>query len=228
LTEGLLESGVEVVIFDIQDKIDKTVSEFKNKGFSIHGIKGDISDEQELGVMFSLAMKCLGKIDILVNCAGITRRHRADEFPLEDWDEIFKVNLRAVFMLCQMAGREMIRRGKGKIINIASMNSFFGGINNSAYASAKGGIALLTKGLASDWAKFGINVNAIAPGYMDTELNAPIIADEKRYEDICGRIPSGKWGKPDDLVGPLLFLVSESSDYVNGIILPVDGGYHVR
>jgi len=228
MTAGLLESGVEVAVFDIQDKLAAIVSEFSGKSFIIHGIQGDVSNEQELGEMFAQAMKYLGKIDILVNNAGITRRHRADEFPIADWDDIFNVNLRAVFMLCKMVGNEMIKQGKGKIINIASMNSFLGGINNSAYASAKGGIALLTKSLASDWAGFGVNVNAIAPGYMDTELNKAIISDKKRYTSICQRIPAGKWGTPNDLIGPLLFLASESSNYVNGVVLPVDGGYLVR
>jgi len=228
MAEGLLENNVKVVIFDLQNKLDTVVEGFRSRGFKVYGVQGDISEEQTLRKMFREALNILGRIDIIINSAGVTRRHRADEFPVGEWDFVHSINLRAVFMLCQLAGKEMIKQGSGKIINIASMNAYFGGINNSAYAASKGGIALLTKSLASDWAKFGINVNAIAPGYMRTELNAPIIADEKRYKDICGRIPAERWGNPEDLKGPVLFLASSASDYVNGVTIPVDGGYLVR
>ena len=144
---------------------------------------------------------------------------------MSDWDDVLNVNLRAVFKMCQLAGRKMINDGGGKIINVASMLSFFGGFTVPAYAASKGGVAQLTKALSNEWASKGINVNAIAPGYMATEMNTKLIEDEKRNTEIISRIPAGRWGNPDDVRGVTIFLASKASDYLNGAIIPVDGGY---
>ena len=168
-----------------------------------------------------------GKLDILVNCAGIQRRHELEEFPIEDWDEVIEVNLTSCFELCQLAGRIMLKQGKGKIINIASMISFFGGIRIPAYAASKGGIAQLTKSLAVGWAGKGIQVNALAPGYMATDMNTALLEDPVRSSSILSRIPAGRWGVPEDMAGPCVFLASDASDYVNGAVIPVDGAYLV-
>jgi len=144
---------------------------------------------------------------------------------MSDWDDVLNVDLRAVFKMCQLAGREMIANGGGKIINLASMLSFFGGFTVPAYAAAKGGVAQLTKALSNEWASKGISVNAIAPGYMATEMNTKLIEDEKRNADILARIPVGRWGNADDVKGITVFLASKASDYLSGAIIPVDGGY---
>ena len=228
MAEGYLEHGAKVVILDVQSKIDDVVSDFRAKDYDAYGVKGDLEDRADINNMFSQAMGFLGGIDVLINAAGVTKRHPPQDFPMEDWDTVLSINLSAVFSLCQLAGREMLKNESGKIINIASMNSFFGGISISAYAAAKGGIMQLTKSLASDWASKGINVNALAPGYMRTELNSRILADEKRYKEITDRIPAHRWGNPEDMKGPALFLGSKASDYLNGAIIPVDGGFLVR
>lgn len=174
------------------------------------------------------------KIDILVNCAGIQKRHRSHEFPIEDWNSVLQVNLNAAFVLCRDIGAHMLSRPadetghRGCIINIASLLSFQGGITVPAYAASKGGIAQLTKALSNEWASQGINVNAIAPGYIATAMNTALIDDEARAASILSRIPKGRWGNPDDFKGPAVFLASRASAYVSGEILTVDGGWMGR
>jgi 2-deoxy-D-gluconate 3-dehydrogenase len=170
----------------------------------------------------------LGGLDILVNNAGIIRRADSVDFTEEDWDAVVDTNLKSVFFLCQAAGRHMIERGGGKIINIASMLSFQGGIRVPSYTASKAGVAGLTKLLACEWAAKGINVNAIAPGYIATNNTAALQADETRNRQIVERIPAGRWGKPNDLGGAAVFLASSASDYVNGHVLAVDGGWLAR
>lgn len=170
----------------------------------------------------------MGRLDILVNNAGIIRRAPALEFSEEYWDDVIQINLKALFFLSQAAGKVMVGQGRGKIINIASLLSFQGGILVPSYAAAKSGVAALTRGLANEWAAKGINVNAIAPGYMATDNTAPIRADEKRSQAILERIPAGRWGQPSDLMGAIVFLASSASDYVNGHVLLVDGGWMGR
>ena len=190
-----------------------------------HPIQADLSVREQVQGLVGRAADVLGGLDILINSAGTQRRHRADEFPLDDWDHVLAVNLDAVWMLAQEAGQFMLSSGRGKIINIASAQSFLGGVTIPAYAASKGGVAQLTKALSNDWASCGINVNAIAPGYMATEMTAALMGNPEREPMILSRIPAGRWGRPEDLHGVTLFLSSAASDYVHGAIIVVDGGF---
>lgn len=227
IAEGLAEAGAEIVLFATTDKIEKTAREWRAAGFSCHGAVVDIGDEKSRVAAMGRALELLdGKLDILVNSAGTQRRHKSEEFPLGDWEYVLGVNLTGTFRLCQMAAEVMLKQGSGKIINLASMLSFFGGYTVPAYAASKGGVAQLTKALCNEWARFGINVNAIAPGYMTTDMNAALFDPQNpRCQEITNRIPARRWGVPDDLKGVALFLASAASDYVNGAVIPVDGGY---
>jgi 2-deoxy-D-gluconate 3-dehydrogenase len=223
IVTALNAAGVEVVVLDcIDNPVSGPDRELQNP--PLIGVKADLLDRQDLLTGFHKALDILGNIDILVNCQGIQRRYPPEEFPLEVWDDVIEINLTSVFNLTQLVGREMLKIGRGKIINIASMQSFNGGMNIPAYAASKGGVAILTKSFANAWASRGINVNAIAPGYFDTKMTAGVKNNPVRYEQILARIPAGRWGLPGDICGPLLFLASPASDYVNGVILPVDGG----
>jgi 2-dehydro-3-deoxy-D-gluconate 5-dehydrogenase len=170
----------------------------------------------------------LGSVDILVNNAGIIRRAPALEFSETDWDDVLDINLKAAFFLSQAVARKMVSQGTGKIINIASMLSFQGGVIVPSYTAAKSGIAGITRALANEWAGYNINVNAIAPGYMATENTAPLRANPDRAPAILARIPAGRWGTPADLQGVVVFLASAASDYMQGAIIPVDGGWLTR
>ncbi|WP_102868612.1 SDR family NAD(P)-dependent oxidoreductase [Pseudovibrio exalbescens] len=226
MAEALLEAGVKVVIFGSGPSVHAVAGEFTTRGFDCHGVVADLANADARASAFGEALDILdGSLDILVNAAGTQKRHKSEEFPLEDWDAVLQVNLTASFDLCQRAGRIMLRKGGGKIINIASLLSFFGGFTVPAYAASKGAIAQMTKALANEWACHGICVNALAPGYMATDMNSALIADEGRNAEISARIPAHRWGTADDMKGPLLFLASGASDYVNGAIIPVDGGY---
>ena len=226
IAEGLLEAGAKVVIVGSSDSVLDVAKELGNNA---HGLKCDLSKEEEIEKGFLSALSILGgRLDILVNNAGIQRRNRCENFLLSDWDDVINVNLRAVFKLCQCAGRHMLENGGGKIINVASMLSFFGGFTVPAYSASKGGVMQLTKALSNEWAGRGINVNAIAPGYMATDMNTALINDEGRNKEILSRIPAGRWGQADDLKGLAVFLASSASDYVSGAIIPVDGGYMGR
>ncbi len=227
---GLLDAGAEVVILGRSPSVIEVVAQLKSEGkLLVWGVEADLADRHALQTGFDEALRLLGgRLDILVNAQGMQRRIKAEDFPLETWDEIIELNLTSVFELCQLAGRVMLAQGKGKIINIASLNSFTGGITIPAYASSKGGMALLTRALSNEWSGRGVNVNAIAPGYMDTKMTTALKADPLRNEQILARIPVGRWGMPRDMVGPLLFLASAASDYVTGDILPVDGGWMGR
>jgi 2-deoxy-D-gluconate 3-dehydrogenase len=173
-------------------------------------------------------VKEFGRLDILVNNAGIIRRTPALEFSEADWDDVLHINLRAAFFLSQAAARVMVPQGSGKIINVASMLSFQGGITVPSYTAAKSGVAGITRALANEWAKHGLNINAIAPGYMATDNTVQLRADPARSASILERIPAGRWGTPDDLKGAVVFLASAASGYLNGAILPVDGGWLAR
>ncbi|HOG45544.1 MAG TPA: 2-dehydro-3-deoxy-D-gluconate 5-dehydrogenase KduD [Anaerolineae bacterium] len=183
---------------------------------------------EQLRAIVSDVVAQLGRLDILVNNAGIIRRTPAVDFGEQDWDDVLHVDLRALFFLSQAAARAMMRQGGGKIINIASVLSFQGGVLVPAYTAAKSGVAGLTRALANEWAGHNINVNAIAPGYMVTDNTAPIRADAARNRAILERIPAGRWGTPGDLQGVVVFLASAASDYMHGAIVPVDGGWLAR
>ena len=190
---------------------------------------GDLSQPQTAKDLVKQTIDHFGRLDILVNNAGIIRRAPAVQYSEEDWAAVLEVNLSSVFRLCQLAGRHMIESERGgKIVNIASLLSFQGGITVPAYAASKGGVAQLTKALANEWAKYRINVNAIAPGYMRTANTAALQADETRNRQILERIPAARWGEPEDLAGTAVFLSSPASDYVNGHVLVVDGGWMGR
>ena len=190
---------------------------------------GDLADSNVPADLVERTIAEFGSIDILVNNAGVIRRAPAAEYPAEFWDELIAVNLTAVFRLSQLAGRHMLERGKGgKILNIASLLAFQGGILVPAYAATKGGVAQLTKALANEWASKGINVNAIAPGYMATDNTEMLRNDPVRSRQILERIPAGRWGAANDITGAAIFLCSSASDYVHGHILAVDGGWLAR
>jgi 2-deoxy-D-gluconate 3-dehydrogenase len=191
-------------------------------------VTADLSKKGAAERLVADATAALGRIDILVNNAGIIRRAPAESYPDEDWETVIQVNLTSVFRLCRAAGAAMLERGHGKIINVASLLAFQGGIRVPAYAAAKGGVAQLTKALANEWAGRGVNVNAIAPGYMRTDNTQPLFDDPVRNKEITARIPAGRWGEPADLAGAVVFLASAASDYVHGHVLVVDGGWMGR
>lgn len=228
MAEGLMESGAEVAVIDISDRTVEVAREFCGRGFRCHGIQADLSRIDELEDVFSRAVDALGGLDIIVNGAGVQRRYRSEEFPTAEWDFVINVNLNSVWKLCQLAGRHFLENDGGKIINIASMLSFLGGYTVAAYAASKGGVAQLTKALSNEWAGKNININALAPGYMATALNTAIINDPVRSKEILDRIPARRWGQPEDMKGAVIFLASGASDYLNGAIIPVDGGFLSR
>jgi 2-deoxy-D-gluconate 3-dehydrogenase len=192
-------------------------------------VRADLADRDELRRGFEETVERLGGLDVLVVSHGIGRRVPALDQELSDWDDVLRTNLTSVFELCQLAGRIMVPRGRGKIVTVASMLSFSGGLKVSSYAASKGGLGQLTKALANEWAPHGVNVNAIAPGYFRTDLTAGIWRDDpERSAEILARLPAGRWGEPSDLAGAVLFLASRASDYVHGIVLPVDGGWLAR
>lgn len=195
------------------------------EGIRHHDIRADLSSTAPTAGIVEEVVSTMGRIDILVNNAGIIRRADAVDFTEADWDAVMDTNLKSLFFLSQAAGRAMIGQGSGKIINIASLLSFQGGIRVSPYTAAKSGVAGLTKILANEWAAHGVNVNAIAPGYIETNNTTALREDPKRNADILGRIPAGRWGRPSDMGGAAVFLASSASDYVNGVTLPVDGGW---
>lgn len=226
IAEGFMEAGAEVVIFGSSENVKNVAQDFKNRGFICEGIKVDLADRAERELAFKEAIKVLGGIDILVNAAGIQRRNKSELFTETDWNDVLEVNLTAPFHLCQLAALEFIKVGYGKIINISSMLAFFGGLTVPAYAASKGGVSQFTKALCNEWAEKGININAIAPGYMATEMNTALLdPNNPRYADITKRIPAKRWGTPDDMKGISIFLASKASDYLNGAIIPCDGGY---
>ena len=192
------------------------------------GFVADLERREETATLVKRTLDRFGRLDVLVNNAGIIRRAEAEECSDEDWDAVLQVDLSSVFRLCRDAGRHMLERGSGKIINIASILSFQGGIRVPAYAAAKGAVAQLTKALANEWASRGVNVNAIAPGYIRTDNTKALQDDPVRSRQIQDRIPAGRWGEPDDLGGAVVFLASSASDYVHGHLLVVDGGWMGR
>ncbi|GIO40464.1 2-dehydro-3-deoxy-D-gluconate 5-dehydrogenase KduD [Paenibacillus apis] len=224
---ALAEAGADVVCASLGSS-QETVDRVNALGRKALSIEVDLSDHDQLQSTFDQALALTGKVDILVNNAGIIRRAPAKDHAAKDWFDVIDINLNTVFLLSQIAGRHMLKRGSGKIINICSMLSYQGGINVPGYTASKHGVAGLTRAFANEWASGGVQINAIAPGYMATDNTAPIRADENRTASITDRIPAGRWGTPDDLKGPAIFLASSAADYLNGHILCVDGGWMAR
>jgi 2-deoxy-D-gluconate 3-dehydrogenase len=226
---GLAEAGADVAGLDIIS-LEETQAEVEALGRRFLPVTCNLRDATvtQLNEMVGQVVQELGRLDILVNNAGIIRRAPALEFSEEYWDDVIQINLRALFFLSQAAASVMAQQGSGKIINIASMLSFQGGILVPSYTAAKSGVAGLTHALANEWAGKGINVNAIAPGYMATDNTAPLRADKRRNQSILERIPAGRWGDPADLKGLVVYLGSAASDYMHGSVVPIDGGWLSR
>ncbi|MGL5625144.1 2-dehydro-3-deoxy-D-gluconate 5-dehydrogenase KduD [Cetobacterium sp.] len=225
---GLAKAGAKVVVVDIMN-LDETEEKIKKCGGECKKINANLFEiDSSINKIIKETLKNYGNIDILVNNAGIQRRNPAMVFSDKDWDDVMQINLKAVFKLSQAVAPIMEKNGKGKIINMASLLSFQGGYTVPAYAASKGGVAQLTKALSNEWAKLGINVNGIAPGYVATDMNKALIADEQRNRQILERIPAGRWAEPDDYIGGVIFLASSASDYINGEIICIDGGWMGR
>jgi 2-deoxy-D-gluconate 3-dehydrogenase len=227
LAIALAEAGADVALVG-RTPAEETAEKVRVAGRRAAIVGADLSTIAPVRDVVERTVAELGGLDILVNNAGIIRRADALEFSEEDWDAVIDTNLKSVFFLCQAAARHMVSQGRGKIVNIASMLSFQGGIRVPSYTASKSGVAGLTKLLANEWASNGINVNAIAPGYIATNNTAALQADETRNRQILERIPAGRWGQPSDLAGAVVFLASDASNYVQGHVLAVDGGWLAR
>ena len=222
---ALAEAGANIVCHGNTHSPDATCQAVTAAGREALAITGDLADRAVPRKIVDETLSRFGTVDILINNAGLIRRSPAADYTLDDWDLVLAVNLSSVFHLSQLAGRRMIEQGSGKIVNIASLLSFQGGITVPAYAASKGAVAQLTKALANEWASKNVNVNAIAPGYMVTDVTTALRNDQTRSRQIMERIPAGRWGEPSDLAGAAVFLCSDASKYVHGHVLPVDGGW---
>ncbi|GAB3042297.1 SDR family NAD(P)-dependent oxidoreductase [Virgibacillus ainsalahensis] len=224
MVEEFHKAGVEVAVIDISEDI-RTVKEIAVNETKIHTVQGDLLDFNNIKHLYNEAVEKLnGTVDILVNSAGLIQRKPATDFSLESWDRIMGLNVTSVFELCKLAADGMREQGSGKIINMGSIVSVIGGYHASAYSTSKGAILQLTKSLSNEWAGYGIQVNAIAPGYMLTSMNADLKNDPERKPQVDARIPAKRWGTSKDVTGVALFLASQASDYVTGTLIPVDGG----
>jgi 2-deoxy-D-gluconate 3-dehydrogenase len=227
IAAGLIHAGASVVAMQRGALSQKLVALAQESGAYLTHIPVDMASEASVAEAIDQTL-AIHDVDILVNNAGTQIRHDATDFPLSDFDAVMNINTRAVFQLCQGFAPGMLERRYGKIINLASLLTFQGGFRVPAYAASKGAVGQLTKALCNEWAHRGINVNAIAPGYFSTEMNDALLADDERREQISARIPAGRWGAPEDIVGSVVFLSSEAANYVHGTVLPVDGGWLAR
>ncbi|KAJ5923800.1 2-deoxy-D-gluconate 3-dehydrogenase [Penicillium verhagenii] len=234
---ALAEAGADIILVQRDESNTATRDEIINRlGRKAFIHVAELSDRQAVKGIVPAVVAQGSKPDILLNCAGIQRRHPSHQFPDEDWDEVLEINLTSVFVLCREFGAYLLSRDqsefpsgrRGSIINVASLLTFQGGITVPAYAASKGGIGQLTKALSNEWISKGINVNAIAPGYIDTDMNVALINDAERNAGIMARIPAGRWGKPEDFKGVVVFLASAASSYVSGDVITVDGGWMGR
>ena len=225
---ALAEAGAAVACHGNRRPADETAQRVRQAGGTAHSFSADLSLSDGPDRLFAEVSAAMGAPDILVNNAGTIHRAAAEDHDLEAWNRVLQVNLTSAFRLAQLAGRAMLERRHGKIINIASMMSFQGGIRIAAYVAAKGGIAQVTKALANEWAGRNVQVNAIAPGYFRTENTRALQEDPTRNQQILARIPAGRWGEPQDISGAAVFLASPASDYVTGTVLVVDGGWLAR
>ncbi|MCY1699400.1 2-dehydro-3-deoxy-D-gluconate 5-dehydrogenase KduD [Lelliottia sp. SL45] len=228
MTLGLAQAGCDIV--GVNRKIpEETAKKVKALGRRFMAIQADLSQKDAIETIVTKAVAEMGRVDILVNNAGTIRREDALSFSEKNWDDVMNLNLKSVFFLSQAVARQFIAQGEGgKIVNIASMLSFQGGIRVPSYTSSKSGVVGITRLLANEWAAHGINVNAIAPGYMATNNTQELRDDDQRSKEILDRIPAARWGNPEDLQGPVVFLASNASDYINGYTLAVDGGWLAR
>src|SRR5512144_2671937 len=228
MAQALAAAGADVVLHDRCSASETERAILDRTSVRTTTLVADLRSRPDADRLVQSALDTMGRLDILVNNAGIIRRAPATDFSDEDWDDVVEIDLTAVFRLCRAAGAHMLARGSGKIVNVASLLAFQGGVTVPAYAAAKGGVAQLTKALANEWAGRGVNVNAIAPGYMRTDNTRPLVEDPVRFRQISERIPVGRWGEPRDLAGTAVFLASAGSDYVNGHVRVVDGGWLAR
>nr|WP_314519922.1 2-dehydro-3-deoxy-D-gluconate 5-dehydrogenase KduD [uncultured Lelliottia sp.] len=228
MTLGLAQAGCDIV--GVNRKIpEETAKKVKALGRRFMAIQADLSQKDAIETIVTKAVAEMGRVDILVNNAGTIRREDALSFSEKNWDDVMNLNLKSVFFLSQAVARQFIAQGEGgKIVNIASMLSFQGGIRVPSYTASKSGVLGITRLLANEWAAHGINVNAIAPGYMATNNTQELRDDDQRSKEILDRIPAARWGNPEDLQGPVVFLASNASDYINGYTLAVDGGWLAR
>jgi 2-dehydro-3-deoxy-D-gluconate 5-dehydrogenase len=224
---GLANAGADILLVDYVSS-EETLNEVTSMGRKAKQIIIDLMKDDAVQTVVSKALDTFNKIDILINNAGIIRRTPAIEFSEKDWDEVMNLNSRVVFFLSQAAAKDMMKRKYGKIINVASLLSFQGGVIVPSYSASKGAVAQITKALANEWAKYGLNINAIAPGYMATNNTKALREDAVRSKSILDRIPAERWGTPEDLQGAAVFLASKASDYINGHVLVVDGGWLAR
>jgi 2-deoxy-D-gluconate 3-dehydrogenase len=224
---ALAAAGADIVGVSaaLEDDGGEVGREVRATGRTFRGYRCDLGDREATARFLVELQRDVGRVDVLVNNAGTIARHPAADHPDDAWDRVVEVNLRAPFVLSRELGRRMLAQGSGKIVFVASLLSFQGGITVPGYAASKGGVAQLVKALANEWAGRGVNVNAVAPGYIRTDNTRALQEDELRSEQILQRIPAGRWGEPDDLAGAFVFLASRASDYVHGIVLPVDGGW---
>ena len=228
MAAALAEAGCAIISIQHTSHSEELAERVTGMGRRFLPLTLDIGAETAAREALDAALSSFEHVDILVNNAGVQRRAPAVDFSIEDWDTVINVNLRAVFLFCQVFGRHMVQQGGGKIINIASLLSLQGGITVPAHTASKHAVAGLTKSLCNEWASQGVNVNAIAPGYMDTDLNVALRANPVRERQISERIPAGRWGTPEDMAGAVVFLASPASDYLHGHLLVVDGGWLAR
>lgn len=229
IVEAFHHAGVEVAVIDISDEVFTISTKLATDDVEVHAVKGNLLNTVDLRKSFREALEKLGgTVDILINCAGLIERKPALEFSLESWDKILGLNVTSVFELSKLAAVEMKKQGSGKIINMGSILSILGGFHAAAYSTSKGAVLQLTKSLSNEWAEFGIQVNAIAPGYMLTKMNDDLKNDPVRGPQVEARIPAKRWGTPEDVAGVALFLAAPASDYVTGTLIPVDGGVLAR
>ena len=226
MATGLANAGAEIIINDIsKERLENAIKEYATNGIKVHGFNFDVTDEPAVIKYVDLIEKEIGPIDILVNNAGIIKRTPVVDMEVADWELVLKIDLTGPFVMSKQVGKRMITRNAGKIINMCSMMSELGRETVSAYAAAKGGLKMLTKNLATEWAKYNIQINGIGPGYFATSQTAPIRVNGHPFNDfIIRRTPAERWGQPEDLQGACIFLASKASDFVNGHILYVDGG----
>ena len=225
---ALAEAGASVACHGNRRRAEETSAAIRATGIASESFVADLSASDGAQGLFEAVVAKMGAVDILVNNAGMIYREAAEEYDAEAWATVLQVNLTSVFRLCQLAGKGMLERGSGKIVNIASLLAFQGGIRVPAYAASKGGVAQVTKALSNEWAGRNVQVNAIAPGYFRTENTLALQADKTRNRQILERIPAGRWGEPEDIAGAAVFLASRASDYITGEVLVVDGGWMSR